>query len=118
MISSLVGLAPFPFLILLGVFLGLLKIFELQDARTFNLFIFYIAIPCVIFEAVTKSNLEGIKFGLLASYFIMQIIAGSIAFYITHNFFFQNQGRSNYLGSHRCLIQSRFDNITSFKDLF
>ena len=87
MISSLVGLAPFPFLILLGIFLGLLKIFDLQDARTFNLFIFYIAIPCVIFEAVTKSNLEGIKFGLLASYFIMQIIAGSIAFYITHNFF-------------------------------
>ena len=87
MISALVGLAPFPFFILLGIFLGLLKIFDLQDARTFNLFIFYVAIPCVIFEAVTKSNLEGIKFGLLGSYFIMQIIAGSIAFYITHNFF-------------------------------
>ena len=94
MISALVGLAPFPFLILVGIFLGLLKIFDLQDARTFNLFIFYIAIPCVIFEAVTKSNLEGIKFGLLASYFIMQIIAGSIAFYITHNFFFKTKAEA------------------------
>ena len=87
MLSSFLGLAPFPILILLGIFLGFLKIFDLQNARTFNLFIFYIAIPCVIFEAVTKSNLEGIKFGLLVSYFIMQTVAGSIACYITHRFF-------------------------------
>ena len=87
MINSISGLAPFPLLILLGIFLGVLKIFDLQNARTFNLFIFYIAIPCVIFEAVTKSNLEGIKFGLLASYFIMQTVAGFIAFYATNKFF-------------------------------
>ena len=87
MISSFSGIAPFPLLILLGIFFGILKIFDLQNARTFNLFIFYIAIPCVIFEAVTKSNLEGIKFGLLASYFIMQTVAGFIAFYLTRKFF-------------------------------
>ena len=87
MISSFSGIAPFPLLILLGIFFGILKVFDLQNARTFNLFIFYIAIPCVIFEAVTKSNLEGIKFGLLASYFIMQTVAGFIAFYLTHKFF-------------------------------
>ena len=87
MISSLLGLAPFPLLILLGIFFGTLKIFDLQNARTFNLFIFYIAIPCVIFEAVTKSNLGSIKFGLLASYFAMQTIAGFIAFHLTHKFF-------------------------------
>ena len=87
MISSISGIAPFPLLILLGIFFGILKIFDLQNARTFNLFIFYIAIPCVIFEAVTKSNLEGIKFGLLASYFIMQTVAGLIAFYLTRKFF-------------------------------
>lgn len=87
MISSISGIAPFPLLILLGIFFGISKIFDLQNARTFNLFIFYIAIPCVIFEAVTKSNLEGIKFGLLASYFIMQTVAGFIAVYVTHKFF-------------------------------
>ena len=87
MTSALSGLAPFPLLILLGIFFGVLKIFDLQNARTFNLFIFYIAIPCVIFEGVTKSNLAGIKFGLLSSYFVMQTIAGYIAFYVTHKFF-------------------------------
>ena len=87
MISAFLGLAPFPLLILLGIFFGVLKIFDLKNARTFNLFIFYIAIPCVIFEGVTKSNLAGIKFGLLSSYFVMQTIAGFIAFYITHKFF-------------------------------
>ena len=87
MISSLSGLAPFPLLILLGIFFGAFKIFDLQNARTFNLFIFYVAIPCVIFEAVTESNLESIKFGLLASYFIMQTITGLLAFYITHKIF-------------------------------
>ena len=87
MISALSGLAPLPILILIGIFLGVSKIFDLQNARTFNLFIFYIAIPCVIFESVTKSNLEGIKFGLLASYFIMQTIAGFLAFLITLKFF-------------------------------
>ena len=87
MISSLSGLAPFPLFILLGIFFGTLKIFDLQNARTFNLFIFYIAIPCVIFEVVTKSNLESIKFGLLASYFAMQTISGFIAFHVTRKFF-------------------------------
>ena len=87
MISSLSGLAPFPLLILLGIFFGAFKIFDLQNARTFNLFIFYVAIPCVIFEAVTKSNLESIKFGLLASYFVMQTITGLLAFHITHKVF-------------------------------
>ena len=87
MISALLELAPFFLLILLGLFLGVLKIFDLQNARTLNLFIFYIAIPCVIFEEVIKSNLGGIKFGLLSSYFVMQTVSGLLAFYITHKFF-------------------------------
>ena len=91
MISSLSGLAPFPLLILLGMFFGVFKIFGLENARTFNLFIFYVAIPCVIFEAVTKSNQENINFGLLASYFVMQTIAGLLAFYITHKFFLRTK---------------------------
>ena len=94
MISSLSGLAPFPLLILLGIFFGAFKIFDLQNARTFNLFIFYIAIPCVIFEAVTKSNLESIKFGLLASYFVMQTITGLLAFFITHLFFLRTKAEA------------------------
>ncbi len=91
MISSLLGLAPFPLLILLGMFFGVFKIFDLQNARTFNLFIFYVAIPSVIFEAVTKSNQENINFGLLASYFVMQTIVGLLAFYITHKFFLRTK---------------------------
>ena len=94
MISSLSGLAPFPLLILLGIFFGALKIFDLQNARTFNLFIFYVAIPCVIFETVTKSNLESIKFGLLASYFVMQTITGLLAFFITHIFFLRTKAEA------------------------
>ncbi len=91
MISSLSGLAPFPLLILLGMFFGVFKIFDLQNARTFNLFIFYVAIPSVIFEAVTKSNQENINFGLLASYFVMQTIVGLLAFYITDKFFLRTK---------------------------
>ena len=94
MISSLSGLAPFPLLILLGIFFGAFKIFDLQNARTFNLFIFYVAIPCVIFETVTKSNLESIKFGLLASYFVMQTITGLLAFFITHIFFLRTKAEA------------------------
>ena len=94
MISSLSGLAPFPLLILLGMFFGVFKIFGLENARTFNLFIFYVAIPCVIFEAVTKSNQESIKFGLLASYFVMQTITGLLAFYITHKFFLRTKAEA------------------------
>ncbi len=94
MIGSLSGLAPFPLLILLGMFFGVFKIFDLQNARTFNLFIFYVAIPCVIFEAVTTSNLESIKFGLLASYFVMQLITGLLAFYITHKIFLRTKAEA------------------------
>ena len=94
MIGSLSGLAPFPLLILLGIFFGAFKIFDLQNARTFNLFIFYVAIPCVIFEAVTKSNLESIKFDLLALYFVMQTITGLLAFYITRKFFLRTKAEA------------------------
>ena len=110
MIGSLSGLAPFPLLILLGIFFGAFKIFDLQNARTFNLFIFYVAIPCVIFEAVTKSNQENINFGLLASYFVMQTIAGLLAFYITHKFFLRTKteaiiwGLSVALSNHVLII--------------
>ena len=110
MISSLSGLAPFPLLILLGMFFGVFKIFDLQNARTFNLFIFYVAIPCVIFETVTKSNQENINFGLLASYFVMQTIVGLLAFYITHKFFLRNKteaiiwGLSVALSNHVLII--------------
>ena len=110
MISSLSGLAPFPLLILLGMFFGVFKIFDLQNARTFNLFIFYVAIPCVIFEAVTKSNQENINFGLLASYFVMQTIAGLLAFYITFKFFLRTKteaiiwGLSVALSNHVLII--------------
>ena len=110
MISSLSGLAPFPLLFLLGMFFGVFKIFDLQNARTFNLFIFYVAIPCVIFEAVTKSNQENINFGLLASYFVMQTIAGLLAFYITHKFFLRTKteaiiwGLSVALSNHVLII--------------
>ena len=110
MISSLSGLAPFPLLILLGMFFGVFKIFDLQNARTFNLFIFYVAIPCVIFEAVTKSNQENINFGLLASYFVMQTIVCLLAFYITHKFFLRTKteaiiwGLSVALSNHVLII--------------
>lgn len=110
MVSSLSGLAPLPLLILLGIFFGAFKIFDLQNARTFNLFIFYVAIPCVIFEAVTKSNQENINFGLLASYFVMQTIAGLLAFYITHKFFLRTKteaiiwGLSVALSNHVLII--------------
>ena len=110
MIGSLSGLAPFPLLILLGMFFGVFKIFDLQNARTFNLFIFYVAIPCVIFEAVTKSNQENINFGLLASYFVMQTIVGLLAFYITHKFFLRTKteaiiwGLSVALSNHVLII--------------
>ena len=110
MISSLSGLAPFPLLILLGMFFGVFKIFGLENARTFNLFIFYVAIPCVIFEAVTKSNQENINIGLLASYFLMQTIAGLLAFYITHKFFLRTKteaiiwGLSVALSNHVLII--------------
>ena len=110
MISSLSGLAPFPLLILLGMFFGVFKIFGLENARTFNLFIFYVAIPCVIFEAVTESNQENINFGLLASYFVMQTIVGLLAFYITHKFFLRTKteaiiwGLSVALSNHVLII--------------
>ena len=91
-------------------FFGVFKIFGLENARTFNLFIFYVAIPCVIFEAVTKSNQENINFGLLASYFVMQTIAGLLAFYITHKFFLRTKteaiiwGLSVALSNHVLII--------------
>ena len=64
----------------------------------------------MIFEAVTKSNLESIKFGLLGSYFLTQTITGLLALYITHKFFLRTKteaiiwGLSVALSNHVLII--------------
>ena len=87
MTNILLSLTPFIFIIFLGYTLGYLKIFDQQNARSLNLFLFYVAIPALIVKIVTESNIGDVAQHQLFSYFLMQIICGSGAFYLTRIYF-------------------------------
>ena len=95
MISSLSGLAPFPLLILLGIFFGAFKIFDLQNARTFNLFIFYVAIPCVSLRQLQKQSGE-YKIWSFSIIFCNANDNWFTSFYITHKFFLEPKLKQSF----------------------
>ena len=81
------GLTPFIGITLIGFFLGKIKIFDLQKAKIFNLFSFYIAVPALIVKLVALSDIGEIDLTQISSYFLMQLTSGIIAFLLTKNIF-------------------------------
>ena len=87
MFQVFLGLTPFIGITLIGFFLGKIKIFDLQKAKIFNLFSFYIAVPALIVKLVALSDIGEIDLTQISSYFLMQLASGIIAFLLTKNIF-------------------------------
>ena len=87
MFQVFLGLTPFIGITLIGFFLGKIKIFDLQKAKIFNLFLFYIAVPALIVKLVALSDIGEIDLTQISSYFLMQLTSGIIAFLLTKNVF-------------------------------
>ncbi|MDC3076674.1 AEC family transporter [Candidatus Pelagibacter sp.] len=87
MFQVFLGLTPFIGITLIGFFLGKIKIFDLQKAKIFNLFSFYIAVPALIVKLVALSDIGEIDLTQISSYFLMQLTSGIIAFLLTKNVF-------------------------------
>ena len=87
MFQVFLGLTPFIGITLIGFFLGKIKIFDLQKAKIFNLFSFYIAVPALIVKLVALSDIGEIDLTQISSYFLMQLTSGIIAFLLTKNIF-------------------------------
>ncbi len=87
MFQVFLGLTPFIGITLIGFFLGKIKIFDLQKAKIFNLFSFYIAVPALIVKLVALSDTGEIDLTQISSYFLMQLTSGIIAFLLTKNIF-------------------------------
>ena len=87
MFQVFLGLTPFIGITLIGYLLGYIKIFDLQKARIFNLFSFYIAVPALIIKLVAQSDIGEIDISQITSYFLMQLTSGVFAFLLTKNIF-------------------------------
>ena len=87
MLNVFLSLSPFVAITFFGYVFGYFKVFNQQNARTLNLFLFYLAIPALIIKIVTESNVGAIAYSQLISYFFMQVICGSSAFILTRYFF-------------------------------
>ena len=87
MFQVFLGLTPFIGITLIGYLLGNIKIFDLQKARIFNLFSFYIAVPALIIKLVAQSDVGEIDVSQISSYFLMQLTSGIFAFLLTKNTF-------------------------------
>ena len=87
MLKVFLGLTPFIGITFFGYLFGKIKIFDLQKAKFFNLFLFYIAIPALIIKLVSQSNITEIDLSQISSYFLMQIISGIFTFLLTKNTF-------------------------------
>ena len=87
MINVFLGLTPFIFITLLGFLFGRFKIFDLNHAKVFNLFFFYVAVPALIIKFVAQSEIGQIDFKQIVSNFLMQASLGFMTFLITNKFF-------------------------------
>ena len=87
MFQVFLGLTPFIGITLIGYLLGYIKIFDLQKARIFNLFSFYIAVPALIIKLVAQSDIGEIALIQISSYFLMQLTSGVSVFLLTKNIF-------------------------------
>ena len=87
MLQIFFGLTPFIFITVLGFIFGRLKIFNLNNAKVLNLFLFYIAVPALIIKFVAQSEIGQVDLKQIISYFLMQASLGLITFLITSKFF-------------------------------
>ena len=87
MLQIFFGLIPFIFITVLGFIFGRLKIFNLNNAKVLNLFLFYIAVPALIIKFVAQSEIGQVDLKQIISYFLMQASLGLITFLITSKFF-------------------------------
>ena len=87
MLQIFFGLIPFIFITVLGFIFGRLKIFNLNNAKVLNLFLFYIAVPALIIKFVAQSEIGQVDLKQIISYFLMQASLGLITFLIKSKFF-------------------------------
>ena len=90
MLNVFLSLSPFVAMTFFGYVFGYFKVFNQQNARPLNLFLFYLAIPALIIKIVTESNVGTIAYSQLISYLFMQVICGSSTFILTRYFFGKN----------------------------
>ena len=87
MINIFLGLTPFIFITLIGFLFGRFRILDLNHAKVLNLFLFYIAVPALIIKFIAESKIGQINLTQIMSYFLMQLICGTFAYFITSNYF-------------------------------
>ena len=87
MFDIFLGLTPFISITLIGFFFGKSKVFDLQKAKIFNLFSFYVAIPALIIKLIAQSNISEIDISQMSSYLLMQLSCGFFAFLLTNRIF-------------------------------
>ena len=87
MYQVFLGLTPFIGITLVGYILGKIKIFDLQNAKILNLFLFYVATPALIIKLVAQSEINEIELSQIYSYFLMQITSALFAYFLTKNIF-------------------------------
>ncbi len=72
---------------IVGYILGKIKIFDLQNAKILNLFLFYAATPALIIKLVAQSEIKEIELSQIYSYFLMQITSALFTYFLTKNTF-------------------------------
>ena len=87
MFSIFLGLTPFIFITLIGFLFGRFKIFDLNHAKTLNLFLYYIAVPALIIKFLAQSEISQIDIKQIISYFLMQSTCGFFTFLLTSKYF-------------------------------
>ena len=87
MFSIFLGLTPFIFITLIGFLFGRFKIFDLNHAKTLNLFLYYIAVPALIIKFLAQSEISQIDIKQIISYFLMQSTCGIFTFLLTSKYF-------------------------------
>ena len=80
-------LLPIFAVLVLGFCLSLAKVFEAKDAGSINRFVFYLAVPSLIFSVLVKADVGDFQWKVLSVYFLAEIVIYAVGTLIARSVF-------------------------------
>jgi len=85
-------------IMLIGFVMGRRGFFSLEDARSVNRFVFYVALPPLIFSLILASPVKELNYRLLSCYFLSEVIVFTFTTLLLRRLFRVGMAESILLG--------------------
>jgi len=95
-------------IMLVGIFFAKTGLFDLAAAQAINRFVFFVAVPALLFSLLSGAALGALDWRLLGLYFLSEIVLFALGAAVARFFFNCEPGESMLLGMATCFVNHVF----------